>query len=265
MSDAPLFSGTNSLICQIIGATDLKHKSASNAFFLDVPGPDVIERVVVTLFQAIERNWNDLVRQGVSRSQHNWRWHEPQLTLADGNSSPEVIFQRLLVRGASTAGRTDWANHVPIASGIGGPSAYKHCAIDLVHQRGDGAFDFIELKINLRTDNALYAAFEIVRYGIVWLLARSAGDIFGYSSRTLLDANDVRLCVLAPIDYYPRQGLERFVAGLNAGLSRISAPATAQLSFSFEVLPDGLDGKNVRRHREEQILKFADCRLPFSN
>ena len=91
-----------------------------------------------------------------------------------------------LSRCAEQAGRVDWSNQVPIISGIAGSSAYKRRAVDLVRCLPDGGFNFVELKV--ASDTPLYAAIEVLNYGLLWLLSRETRVQLGYQSNPILDA-----------------------------------------------------------------------------
>lgn len=169
-------------------------------------------------------------------SRENWRWFHPKCDHAAENSSPEVTLERAIVRAAKSQDREDWSNQVPIASGMIAGSGDRRRAIDLVHRRGPDAFDFVELKVG--SDNPLYAAVEILKYGFVWLLSREHRAQLGYDGKPLVGASDVRLSVLAPHPYYSGLALDWLEAGLSEGVKALGTERQeVRLSFAFEAFP----------------------------
>lgn len=158
-------------------------------------------------------------------SRENWRM-EPQLGKWNP-LSPEVDLERRLIKARS---RRDWCNQVPVASGLAGGRA----CIDLVHDRGDGCYDFVELKVD--DQHPVYAAVEILHYGFVWLLSR--GELGYPDDLPLLNATEVRLCVLAPETFY--RDAEKtgrwagFAAGLNGGVAMEAEKRGVRMAFRFE-------------------------------
>jgi hypothetical protein len=118
-------------------------------------------------------------------------------------------------------------------------SRHKRSAIDLVRREDARAFEFVELKIH--SDTPLFAAFEIMQYGLVWLLSRRDRLLCGYRDCVLLDAETVHLRVLAPSSYYGDHDLTSFAEALNAGLRTVAAMQDKiALSFAFQEFPDAL-------------------------
>lgn len=194
------------------------------------------------------RDWFVHVSAGAKRppSGENWRWEQKL-----GDWSPlkaEVDLERRLVKARLTK---DWCNQVPVASGLAGGRA----CIDLVHERTDGSYDFVELKVN--DQHPVYAAVEILQYGFIWLLSR--GEL-GYSDVSpVLSTKHVRLCVLAPESFYrdPENTgrWTEFAAGLD---SRVTALAVAhirpaEMNFRFEQFRDS--------EIEEPLRRLLDARF----
>jgi len=118
-------------------------------------------------------------------------------------------------------------------------------AIDLGHDRGDGVFEFIELKYgsakrNFGSDHPLYAAFEILKYGLLFAHARNNQLI--EDAKPLSKATTIHLQVLAPAGYYEfrtrgRDGEEAFnlrwlESAINNGLA--SLPRGVTFDFQFQ-------------------------------
>lgn len=207
------------------------------------------------IYQRMVSNWTRCQSLPIqSRSAENWRWCEPKTTLAEHNPSKEVTLERRFIQ--AVAARGDWANQVPVASGIGGSANGRRRAIDLVHRRGDGAFDFIELKI--ASDNPLFAAFEIIQYGMMWLLSRKHDQ-----ASELLAAHDIRLSVLAPRDYYGNLETRWLSAALDEGLRALGKREGVALGFVFERFPDGFNWSPKEGMAPADLCAAFDGRLPL--
>lgn len=225
-----LVEGVEQAVCNALGIKNLRHKSA--LFSLEIPpGVDIAN----VIFDVIHDNW---VRSGAAsnqdRSQQNWRW-VLQTQIGQANRSPEVVLERAVAAACSKAGRTDWANQIPVASGLVPRAADGRRAIDLAHRRRDGSYELIELK--MASDTPLYAAVELVSYGCLWLLARCYPPT---RRPQMLNADVVHLRVLAPAQYYDRFDLSTLERSLNAGLQMLGSTHAADMTFAYDVLPDKL-------------------------
>lgn len=121
--------------------------------------------------------------------------------------------------------------------------------------------ELVELKIE--SDNPLFAAIEILKYGFVWLLSRRDQKALGYRETRLLQASNVKLSVLAPSAYYRDLKLDWLAQGLSEDIRTLGESAGVRMSFAFEEFPDdfswptntevdvldALDGKIVRKDR----------------
>jgi len=141
---------------------------------------------------------------------------------------------------------------MPTLSGYFGPRRYKRRSVDLVHELAPGHYRFIELKV--RSDNPLYAAFEVLSYGLTYLLARRYGPVQSDSQYKVLRAEVCELVVLGPSAWYGRfsqeqrslltslldQALDHALAESNdTGLKRMTFqfmefPAVAKVSANAE-------------------------------
>jgi len=196
------------------------------------------------LYQIIEDNWQRS-RPFYSKppSKENWRvMRRPEI--APQNTSPEVTLERSIIK----ATEEHWVNQVPTSSGLTGPRYDKARNIDLAHNLGHGEWEFIELKVN--SDTPLYAAMEILQYGLLYLFSRHHQDELCYrnASKIMLEASQIHLKVLAPSPYYipyqpPQQyQLQWLEESLNEGLQRLvdgSLHAPLQMDFQFDAFsPD---------------------------
>lgn len=166
-------------------------------------------------------------------SPENWRWQSLKPQISDHNRSPEVVVERAIATACARLGRTDWANQVPVASGLLGSTRDRRRAIDLVRQRDKHHFELIELKI--ASDTPLHAAVEILSHACLWLIAR--GDRPARPS-VLLDADHVDLRVLAPAAYYGRFPLHDIETALDTGARALGERHGVTLTFAFDVLDE---------------------------
>lgn len=225
-----LFDGVEAAVCKVLRITSLRHRSALHALGLEKAIP---QASVAAALDQIEQNWRLSAAAGQgSTSNENWRWWTPQCQIGPANRSPEVVLERAIARACVSAGRTDWSNQVPVASGVVRSSGERRRAIDLVHQKDVEHFEFIELKI--ASDTPLYAAFEIISYVGVWLLSRGAR-----STSQLLNATRIDARVLAPAEYYAPFRLDALERVLNEELEVYGGRHGALLSFGFEKFHQG--------------------------
>jgi hypothetical protein len=134
-----------------------------------------------------------------------------------------------------------WFNQVPVASGLIDGRADKRAAIDLLRLSGKEV-EFIELKWN--SDTPAFAAFEILRYGLVYLFSYVNRGSFGYEESPLMGVDRVSLRVLAPQGFYAGCDLTWLGMGLSKGVWDLSKNITGQaitMDFGFLVFPTGYD------------------------
>jgi len=165
------------------------------------------------------------------------------------NKSSEKLLEKVI---ASCLDPTSWYNQLTTASGLRSAHADKARNIDLVHKRHDGksAYEFIELKYQESADshganNPLYAAWEIVCYGLLYVFARTTQKLQSLPHRPLLDATKVKkvhLIVLAPEGYYQykrragdyrRYRLEWLEEAINKGLKSVTVQGL-MIDFVFQ-------------------------------
>ncbi len=232
-----LFDDIDRLAADHLQIASIKHRSAIQRLSASPPLTFDGVSFVRELFEMVADNWLRCVDALAGLpSRENWRWFDPKCNHAAHNSSPEVTLERAIVSAARSLGRDDWSNQVPIASGMIAGGGDRRRAIDLVHRRGPDAFDFVELKVG--SDNPLYAAVEILKYGFVWLLSREHRARLGYGGKPLVETSDVRLSVLAPLPYYQGLALDWLEAGLSRGVEALGMERQGvRLSFVFEAFP----------------------------
>lgn len=199
----------------------------------DVDGVGLIHE----LFDQILRNWNMGGPKAGLPSSQNWRF-EKRTDFSIENTSPEVLLERTI---AAVVDPDNWANQVPVDSGLLSGSPHW---IDLVFRSGT-EFSLIELKYASNTP--LSAAFQVLRYGLVYAFFRSHAEVLGVNldATPLLRASKIQCKVLAPVQFYDSYGpdlkwLSDFEKSIQTGLQRFSleiSEAVPEMTFGFEEFP----------------------------
>jgi hypothetical protein len=229
-----LFAGIDGLINARLGVQNYRTKTAVLKLAAQTAGTFDGEDFVHSLFELLRENWLRVLPT-TKASRQNFRWYVPQLTIADRNTSPEVTLERALIRASVSAGRTDWSNQVPVVSGIAGARAYKRQVIDLVHCLPNGSFEFVELKI--ASDTPLYAAIEVLLYGMLWLLSRQGKSLLGYLANPILDTAILQLSTLAPARFYTGPIPSGFARAIDRGVCALGRRNGVVMGFRQMAFP----------------------------
>ena len=204
------------------------------------------------LVRCIEANLDP--SRGIGYSGENWRF-EPQTNISSVNTSSEVILERAFAVHLADTGR--WANQVPTASGCSTGRDGKR-SIDLVQDLENGRLKFVELKTG--SNDACYAAVEILLYGLIYLVTRRhyarPGIPLPSRSERLLSAKSVCLVVLAPEHYYAhgtQSAFRELESAIDSSLRDFSTNLGlgVTLSFRFEILGPGFDKAKGSYERAE--------------
>lgn len=197
------------------------------------------KQFVKDLLARITDNWKGREPADRKPTRKNWRF-DKQLESDPRSPSLEKTLEKSIVAVTGN----DWANQVPVASGLVS-SKEGHRAIDLVHLKANNAFEFIELKIDDGSGGPLFAAMELLLYGLIYVLSRDNMDELGYSSKDkiLFAAKSVELQVLAPAAYYKDCKLTWLEETLSTGLSALSKDFDYDLSFKFRSFPEKFEWK----------------------
>lgn len=231
-----LLYGVEASVSGALSITSLRHRSAVRKLL-----PFDGRLLVAVIFETIRQNYlANNATANKDRSKQNWRWHSLQPQIALHNRSPEVVIERAIAAACAALNRTDWANQIPVASGLIQGASDRRRAIDLARRHGESHFELIELKI--ASDNPLYAAVEIVGYACLWLLARN--DRPGRSS-ALLDAERIDLTVLAPEAYYERFPVAEIEDSFDEGVRLLGNRMGVAMSFGFRRLDNSIDAGDL--------------------
>lgn len=204
-------------------------------------------QLVSIIYNQINSNWRDGDRQDRKiRSSQNFRF-VPQLNsrkqvLTSTRSYTEVSLERRIVEVAERQWPGTWANQVPASSGLLNSVRDTHRNIDLVCRRNDGSVELIELKVITQSGHPLFAALEILQYGVLYMFYRIHNLRQLESPNSIpkfLDAKTIHLRVLAPQSYYCQ-----------------SKPAEGMLALLDRIITDGLSGFLAEHEDELDHLKM---------
>ena len=232
MPDSNILTDVDDVINEWLGLKNspfkYQHKKRCQLFSegpaLDPDGAVLIGKI----FDRIQSNWH----KGKSRSNNqNWRW-KPNPEIADENKSREIFLERLIIK---TQVGTDWVNQVPVASGLTSRGGGRR-AIDLVHRGENDWYELIELKVDHRGGTPLFAAMEILQYGVLYIFSREKAQELGYDGIELLNAKGIHLRVLAPADYYAPYNLSWLEKSIDSGLASFLSKFNFKMDFKFETL-----------------------------
>jgi hypothetical protein len=197
----------------------------------------------------------------ISPSEQNWRWKSQKKISPDNQG--EKVLEKMVVIQQPEGKDLLWANQVPVVSGVFSSTANKKRAIDLVFCKGNGVFEFIELKTEAGTNNPVYAAREILLYGILYVFYRNQalGQSKSNSTKKILKAKSISLIAAAPHNYFKGyKHLKEFQAVLSSQLSvwvrNVITGVT--MDFRFEAFdyedPKEINDRNVKKFLLKQPL-----------
>ena len=213
-----------------------KYKHKKSCLLLSSQPPDGLDgkALIKEILKQVKSNWHKRASTGTK----NWRW-EKQREIDKKNKSQEVCLERLIVNATSD----DWVNQVPMVSGLT-RSGDRRRAIDLAHRCGNGSYELIELKVNQVAGSPLFAAMEILQYGLLYIFYREhlktlEPQQLEAKKKELLKAAAIHLKVLAPASYYKSRNGEDYKLGplkkmINDGLEAFLADRRFGFEMDFE-------------------------------
>jgi hypothetical protein len=231
---AEIFKNVDELIDASLGVKHIGSKSphyrniASGKNLTRKPAGFNCEDLLEAILNQMRRNLRlAQERDERSPSAENWRL-EKKPFISERNRSQEKICEKRIV----TICGDDWFNQMPTASGLINGTSEKHCNIDLVLQHAVDEYTFFELKYEDSTP--LFASFEIMKYGLLYVLSRERASQLGYSSSLrVLAARLIHLCVLAPASYYSPYNLRWLQEEISQALSHLHTEGY-RIDFTFQ-------------------------------
>lgn len=247
-----ILKGVNEIIDKIlrvesIGSTSphYRYKEACDQLHR-VPLQNFAVKLLTEVYGQIESNWRKRLRKKPP-SEENWRF-EPEPKIDPQNKSLEIRLQRAIVKIEQNMPRDakTWTNHVPTASGLWDHKCDKHRAVDLVHvcpsQPRYNTVEFIELKVDRESGHPVYAAMEVLLYGMLYIFSRRRLKELSYdvTIQPLLQAKEIHLVVLAPLEYYDDYRFDWLEGEITDELSRFIRQSEGYtMDFQFQAFPQG--------------------------
>jgi len=236
---AKIFDGVDDLIDRSLGITQVgtasphyRCKQAALGVLNRPVGFNAAELLAKISFQ-LETNLNSENARWLVKgpSKENWRWTK-NLNWSLRAKVDEKTIEKLISQECGP----DWVNQVPTASGLLNHAGEKSCSIDLVWRIREAEYEFIELKY--RDSTPLFAAFEVVKYGMLYLLSRKHVSLLGYTIafNPLLWAKVVHLVVLAPPEFYLQYKLKWLEDDLLSALECLGYDDLT-IKFRFDEMP----------------------------
>lgn len=230
-------------------------KTRARAFLDELSKNPTYDFEIKSVYDKLALKFKQQDYKCISFSKENWRY-EIQEWLNQKNDSPEKVLEKTVVKRRQKVGK-QWVNQVPVASGVFSSGDGKR-AIDLVQCLDEGKYEFAELKV--AQDTPVYAAFEILLYGILYVFYRKHAIKQDDSNPTkqILKANSITLIAAAPLKYFARfDHLNKFQNVLSDQLSNWTKKELPDVdmgfrfeSFDFEDPKNGdeiTNQKNVER------------------
>lgn len=230
---AAILSGTPAIINKWLQLDKGAYKTQTSCNALSKKLPPDLNGIALMeeLYQQIEKNWKDR-SYTKTPSGKNWRW-EKQLTIRKSNTSPEKRLEKHIAKITAD----DWVNQIPVASGLTGAHAMKKACVDLGHKLRDKHFELIELKWG--SDHPIFAAMEIILYGLLYIFARvKLVKLYPKIENALLRGPVfINMQVLAPDSFYLHK---KFGAYQLKELERILSNGIAQFAVARVKNPNEL-------------------------
>jgi hypothetical protein len=218
-----LFACVDEEICKVLGLAERKQLEHRRTY-------KKIKSVQATMIVDLVRRLYERVSNNLGErepSKMNWILRR-RTSVRETNLSIEVVLERAVVLLAEHKHLAGWYNQMPVASGLIDGRSHKRAAVDLARIAKD-RLDLYELK--WKSNTPLYAAFEILRYGLAYLLCRASKAKFKYDHHCTMKVNALGLNVLAPDEFYEGGNLLWLQEGLDTGIRRV---AQEQLGCEFQ-------------------------------
>ncbi|MCY3709371.1 MAG: hypothetical protein OXG26_10785 [Caldilineaceae bacterium] len=136
----------------------------------------------------------------LSRSDKLWLLRR-ECGICHDNRSPETMLEKAVAMLAKRGHMPGWYNQCPVASGIVGSHSDRRSDVDLVNcSESRKNVRLVELKWG--SDNPMSALQQILRYGVAYIFCRVHRQELPLHYRSLMDARQVSLEVVAPCQYY---------------------------------------------------------------
>ena len=222
-----LFTDTDKPICSALGI-ERRAQLGNRALRVELLSDKTAACLVNELYERIAGNVPPRI---VGHSRMLW-WCRRATHIADHNQSQETILEKAVARLAKHAYMQGWFNQCSVASGIASSHSDRRRAVDLVHLSADTA-RLIELK--WASDTPVHALFQILEYGLAYVVARLRMRNLGLDDRQLMHVAHVGLEVVGPRAYFGVDHSPELFAKL--GKARAVSTTLRQPDAAFTVAP----------------------------
>ena len=171
--------------------------------------------------------------------------------IRDDNINRETLLEKAVAMLALEGYMPGWFNQCPVATGVADSHKGRRRAVDLVHL-SDGKARLIELKWD--SDMPLSALFQILEYGLAYLLARLHVREFQLEKRQLMNVKHLGLEVVSPREFFMKQKPSNLFPVMDKAVSKFATERTGGTlsmslgAFSFPEEFDSVpfeDGRDV--------------------
>lgn len=241
-----IFAGTDEIILSVLEERSADWQAFDGAV------------IVANLYDRILENWHEARKGGhPGPSRANWRWEK---RLEYRTEDMETVLERNIARIATDC----WANQIPTADEM---TSYGegNRNVDLGFRVTQQAYELIELKV--ASNNPLYAAMQILRYGLLYALFRreTAALRFNSTGKHVLQARLIGLRVLAPAKFYCGWDLMILERQLIEGLSYFCEGLRWRMDFRFMVFlrwftPENMNPADLN---EDNVTRAIRDRYPL--
>lgn len=250
-----LFDGTDKLICD---AMEIQHRDHLNRKTLrNKPlSDDKAFSLVNGLFRRMMANFPG---RPASQSKKLWCCRR-ETNIAHRNESQETLLEKAVAMLAHQCHMPGWFNQCPVASGIVDSDRDRRRAVDLVHL-SDGEARLVELKWTSNTP--VHALFQILEYGLAYILARLHVRELQLEKRRLMDVRKIALEVIGPYEFFMYEKQAYLFALMDKAIAKFAAEKTGgalsmslcALSFpaEFTCIPFA-DGREVKEICGNEVL-----------
>ena len=257
-----LFAGTDRLICDALHIEDRKHLKRKSAK-LEPLSNETAFRLVQRLYGQLADN---LPGQPRSSSEELWRCRHAT-DIRNDNRRTETLLEKAVAILAHQGHMPGWFNQCPVATGIADPHADVKRSVDLVHLCGP-TLRLVELK--WMSDTLPFALFEVLEYGLAYLLARLHKRELRLEVRPLMQdsVRHVRLEVVTPREFFRGTSHRDLFSRMHNALAKFAKAQTNgdwSMSLHTLVFPDSFDtvpfasGKAVKEVCARYTLAPAGC------
>ena len=231
-----LFSGTNRLICDALhieSRQNLRRKTQKLALLSE----DEAFSLVQQLYRTIDDNF-----PGYARHPSDQLWRSTQEThICERNHSSEKMLEKAVAMLSKRKHMPGWFNQCPVATGLTDPHADAKRSVDLIHL-STNTLRLIELKWNSGDTPAL-ALFEILEYGLAYLLARQYKHKLNLLQRDFMQSTlqRVHLEVVAPVKFFKGASYCNLFSALHRAIAKFTEGETKgewSMSLGIAAFPD---------------------------